>query len=102
MKKTANTTDLTTGRKNNKGQNSFPGYPAYAANEDIYFRFKKENEFDPTDLYQMNKSKLAYKRNDGSSFNENILVLNIANSGLEFYDNQKYNIKEDLLNSYFN
>ncbi len=102
MKKTVNNTDLTNGRKSKKGQNSFPGYPTYAASEDIYFRFKKEKEFDPIDLYQMNKSKLAYKTNDDFNLNENILVLNLANSGLEFYDNQRYNIKEDLLNSYFN
>jgi len=70
-------------------EESFPGYPAYPASEDIYQTDKEEKDLDPEDITQK-------KTSNKSSLDKNLDV-----PGSELDDKQEDTGNEDEENNYY-
>lgn len=72
-----------------KSEESFPGYPIYPANEDIYQTDKEEKDLDPEDITKKKSS------------NKPSLDKNLDVPGSELDDDQEETGNEDEENNYY-
>ena len=107
MKKNSNS-DLTKQQVEKELINSYPGYPAYPAGDDIYSRFKKDELIDPEEAAElqdsMDKAKV-YTRNE-KDFDDDVSGYRSVGDNLDVpgseLDNQQENIgSEDEENNYY-
>ncbi|MBI3233907.1 MAG: hypothetical protein HYZ42_07675 [Bacteroidetes bacterium] len=88
--------------KNDKDNSS--GYPVYPETEDIYNKFKEEQDIDPEDI---SKKKVTSKNDDfGTNFNEKTFHDDVSGSdldipGSELDDEQEEIGNEDEENNYY-
>ena len=86
-----------------KGTEELPGYPLYPASEDIYSRFKKEDDIDPENP---SKLKERIKKEKEGSFNEKNFKDDVSGDdldipGSELDDEQEEVGSEDEENNYY-
>ena len=107
MKKNSNS-DLTKQQVEKELINSYPGYPAYPAGDDIYSRFKKDELIDPEEAAEMQDSMdkaKVYTRNE-KDFDDDVSGYRSVGDNLDVLgselDNQQENIgSEDEENNYY-
>jgi hypothetical protein len=87
----------------NKETDDLPGYPEYAADEDIYSKFQEEKELNPEDI-STNKAPVGnYKsgtRNE-KYYNDDLTANDLDIPGSELDDQQEDIGSEDEENNYY-
>ena len=101
MKKVNNISDLDIRINDSNFQNSFPGYPIYAASEDIYSMYKNENELYPEDIYRIKEANYIYGANTENDLNNQAFDLDLNLPGSEFNSIPDYIVSEGEENNYY-
>jgi hypothetical protein len=92
---------LYTRQKVNDVVNSFSGYPAYPVSEDIYSRYKEENNINPEDISKTKESDYSEDRNNEIDFIDDVSGRDLDVPGAELDDNQENIGSEDEENNYY-
>ena len=101
MKKTVDTNTPTPKKAFDDGKDAFEGYPIYPASEDIYSRFKNENEIDPENLAHNKAPNEVGEANNESGFEEDVSGDDLDVPGSELDDEQEDIGSEDEENNYY-
>jgi len=101
MKKVINTSDFDIRISDSNFQNSFPGYPIYAASEDIYSMYKNENELYPEDIYRIKEANYIYGADTENDLNNQAFDLDLNLPGSEFNSIPDYIVSEGEENNYY-
>ncbi len=86
-----------------ESKNKVPGYPKYPAGEDIYSKYKNEENIDPEDVSNIkepNESNLVEKRNE-KDFKEGVSGSDLDIPGSELDDEEENVGSEDEENNYY-
>ena len=92
MKKNNKKVSASKTQQNKETENEFPGYPLYPVNEDIYSRYKEEEDIDPENL--------KTKSSNDSDF-EDISGDDLDVPGSELDDEEENIGSEDEENNYY-
>lgn len=77
-----------------------PGYPTYPASEDIYNRFKEEEEINPEDIVNL-KENVEMSANNQKDFSDDFSGSDLDVPGSELDDNQEEIGSEDEENNLY-
>jgi len=102
MKKNQNANPFDTMKVND--EKDHPGeYPLYPDSEDIYNKYKKEENMDPEDISKAKKSGRVVKEvsDIDEEFNENVSGSDLDIPGSELDDDQEMIGSEDEENNYY-
>jgi hypothetical protein len=102
MKKDQNPNPFDTMKANDE-KDHLKEYPLYPDNEDIYNKFKKEENMDPEDISKAKKSGRVEKEvsDIDEEFNENVSGSDLDIPGSELDDEQEMIGSEDEENNYY-
>ena len=79
----------------------FPGYPKYAPSEDIYNKFKEEQDIDPENIGQMKENNEMPEMMNEKSFEDDLVGDDLDVPGSEMDDAAENNGMEDEENNYY-
>jgi hypothetical protein len=86
-----------------KHSSDLPGYPLYPSSEDIFSKYKEEENLNPEDISKsktLNEDGVAGKNNE-KDFQEDLSGGDLDVPGSELDDEQESNGSEDEENSYY-
>jgi len=87
--------------KTKKKNINFSGYPTYPPGEDIYSKYKEEEDINPEDISKTKESDDSHGENNELDFNINLSGRNLDIPGTELDDNQEDIGSEDEENNYY-
>lgn len=92
----------TDSQSGNNDENDLPGYPEYAADEDIYNKYKEEKELNPEDIHSI-KVPIRYKSGKRSYtyYNDDLTANDLDIPGSELDDQQEGIGSEDEENNFY-
>ena len=79
----------------------FPGYPKYAPSEDIYNKFKEEQDIDPEDISRMKDENELPEMMNEKSFEDDLVGGDLDVPGSELDDADEEIGHEDEENNYY-
>ncbi len=79
----------------------FPGYPKYGKEEDIYSKFKEEEDIDPENIGQLKGENEMPETMNEKSFNEDLVGDDLDIPGSEMDDADEAVGHEDEENNYY-
>ncbi|MFP5042494.1 hypothetical protein [Parasediminibacterium sp. JCM 36343] len=84
-------------------EKDFPGYPIYPANEDIYSRFKEEEDIDPEDVSKLKteNEKGKFEKRNEKDFGRDKSGDDLDIPGGELDDEDEILGEEDEENNYY-
>ena len=77
------------------------GYPAYPPGEDIYSKYKEEEDINPEDISRTKESGYINGENDETDLNDDASGRDLDIPGTELDDNQEDIGSEDEENNYY-
>ena len=87
--------------KDSSEEKDLPGYPPYPKDEDIYKKFKEEDELNPDDLSSTKEPNLNPNERNEKDFNEDVSGGDLDVPGSELDDDMEANGDEDEENNYY-
>jgi hypothetical protein len=87
--------------KVNEEKDNMREYPLYPDSEDIYSKYKKEDELDPEDISKVKKSSMEVVSDIENEFNNNESGSDLDIPGSELDDEQENAGNEDEENNYY-
>ena len=88
-------------KKNNKEKTDLPGYPLYPSSDDLYNRFKEEEDLDPENPSKKKTSNEAAGKRNEKDFEEVKTGKDLDVPGSELDDQQENIGSEDEENNYY-
>ena len=79
----------------------FPDYPKYGRNEDIYTKFKEEQDIDPENIGQMKQQNELPETMNEKSFEDDLVGDDLDVPGSEMDDSDEAIGREDEENNYY-
>jgi hypothetical protein len=80
---------------------TFPSYPVYPPEDDIYYREKEEKELDPEDTFKNKETNEKPGSRNESDFSEDLTGSDLDVPGSELDDEQENIGSEDEENNYY-
>ena len=87
--------------KVNEEKDNLREYPLYPDSEDIYSKYKKEDELDPEDISKVKKSSMEVVSDSENELNNNESGSDLDIPGSELDDEQENAGNEDEENNYY-
>jgi hypothetical protein len=87
--------------KEDKEKDNLREYPLYPDSEDIYIKFKKDNDMDTDDISNLKKSGDEVPSVEEKEFNDDTLGSDLDIPGSELDDEQEMIGSEDEENNYY-
>lgn len=87
--------------KVNEEKDNLREYPFYPDSEDIYSKYKKEDELDPEDISKVKKSSMEVVSDSENELNNNESGSDLDIPGSELDDEQENAGNEDEENNYY-
>ena len=87
--------------KTKKKNIDLSGYPSYPPGEDIYSKYKEEEDINPEDISKTKEFDDSHGENNELDFNSNLSGRNLDIPGTELDDNQEDIGSEDEENNYY-
>ena len=84
-----------------KSDNEFPGYPKYAPSEDIYNKFKEEDDIDPENIGSTKVPNEMSDTMNEKDFNDDLVGDDLDVPGSELDDMEEEIGSEDEENNYY-
>lgn len=78
-----------------------PGYPSYPEDEDIYKKFKEEDEINPDDLSSLKEPNMKPTERNEKGFSQDVSGSDLDVPGSELDDNMENIGEEDEENNYY-
>ncbi len=80
---------------------SFEGYPLYPASDDIYSKYKNENDLDPENIHKHKTPNAGADISNEKDFNDDVSGADLDIPGSELDDYQEDVGSEDEENNYY-
>lgn len=87
--------------KSKKKNIDLSGYPTYPPGEDIYSKYKEEEDINPEDISRTKESEYINGENDETDLNDDTSGRDLDIPGAELDDNQEDVGSEDEENNYY-